>query len=170
MRARATFGRLAVLALTILPGASTAFGGSCPQRLGQWAFRTASSVAVSGDTAHVGAGSAVLGMDVSDPTHPTVRAQVLLASSAVQVALAGSRLYVADWDAGLRVVDVTDPSAPVEVGSHGTPGIAWDVAVSGELALVADHQAGLQVTTSCEVVFMDGFEVGDATAWSFVEP
>jgi hypothetical protein len=50
--------------------------------------------------------------------------------------------YVADGDAGLRVVDVSDPAAPAEVGSYDTPGKAWDVVVAsgpgGTLAYVAD--------------------------------
>lgn len=50
--------------------------------------------------------------------------------------------YVADGDAGLRVVDVSDPAAPAEVGSYDTPGKAWDVVVAsgpgGTLAYVVD--------------------------------
>ena len=83
------------------------------------------------------------------------------------VAVAGSYAYVADRDAGLRVVDVSNPAAPFEVGSYDTPGYAYGVAVAGAYAYVADGEAGLEILVSCEgLLFQDGFESGDAGAWS----
>lgn len=54
-------------------------------------------------------------------------------------------VYVAAWDAGLRVVNVSDPTNPVEVGFYDTPGYALAVHVVGGYAYVADGDAGLRV-------------------------
>jgi hypothetical protein len=59
------------------------------------------------------------------------------------VYVSGSYAYVADWDAGLRVISVTDPANPVEVGYYDTPSYAEGVYVSGSYAYVADGDAGL---------------------------
>ena len=40
------------------------------------------------------------------------------------VAVSGSYAYVADFDAGLRVIDVSTPANPIEVGFVDTPGYA----------------------------------------------
>ncbi|RMF54336.1 MAG: T9SS C-terminal target domain-containing protein [Calditrichaeota bacterium] len=59
--------------------------------------------------------------------------------------VSGSQAYVADGEAGLRIIDVNDPSAPVEVGFYDTGGEAWGVYVSGNLAYVADVEDGLYI-------------------------
>jgi hypothetical protein len=88
------------------------------------------------------------------------------------VAVSGSYAYVVNPEpAGLRVVDVSTPSAPVEVGSFDTPGSASGVAVSGPYVYLADLRAGLWVMSSCSgLLFEDGFESGDLSAWSAVAP
>ena len=87
------------------------------------------------------------------------------------VAVAGSYAYVADGIAGLRVVDVSNPAAPFEVGSYDTPFEAVGVAVAGYYAYLADGVWGLEVLTACEgLLFQDGFESGDTSAWSATVP
>jgi hypothetical protein len=61
------------------------------------------------------------------------------------VAVAGNYAYVADDDAGLRVISVSDPTHPSEVGYCDTPGGAFGVAVAGSFAYVADAGAGLRI-------------------------
>ena len=48
------------------------------------------------------------------------------------VAVAGGYAYLADLNAGVRVIDVSDPSSPEEVGFYATYGHAYAVAVSGQ--------------------------------------
>jgi hypothetical protein len=87
------------------------------------------------------------------------------------VAVAGLYAYVADYDAGLRVVNVSNPAAPFEVGSYDSLGNAIGVAVAGSYAYVGDAFAGLEVLTSCEgLLFQNGFESGDTSAWSATVP
>ena len=64
---------------------------------------------------------------------------------AIGVAVSGSYAYVADTDAGLRVIDISNPASPTEVASCDTPGSAWGVAVSGSYAYVADTDSGLRI-------------------------
>ncbi|MDP8238228.1 MAG: DUF1573 domain-containing protein [Candidatus Hatepunaea meridiana] len=65
--------------------------------------------------------------------------------TAYAVFVVGDLAYVADHDAGLRVIDVSDPENPDEVGFYDTPGRATDVFVAGDLAYVADLWEGLRV-------------------------
>jgi hypothetical protein len=83
--------------------------------------------------------------------------------------VAGAYAYVAAGSSGLRVIDVSDPAAPVEVGFYDTPGEAWGVAVAGDYVHLADGSAGLDVFSDC-LLFADGFESGDASAWSAIMP
>lgn len=71
------------------------------------------------------------------------RAEVLSRPAAVETAR--SYAYVADQNAGLRVVDISDPDTLRIVGTADTPDRALDVSVSGDLAFVADRYAGVRV-------------------------
>lgn len=71
------------------------------------------------------------------------RADVLDRPAAVEVA--NGFAFVADQNAGLRVVDLSDPDTLRLVGTADTPGRALDVAVSGNTAYVADQYAGIRV-------------------------
>ena len=61
------------------------------------------------------------------------------------VAVQGTYAFVADFDAGLRVISVADPAHPTEVGHTDTPDSAVRVTVSGNYAYVVGMQAGLRV-------------------------
>ncbi len=61
------------------------------------------------------------------------------------VAIGSGHAYVADGQAGLRVVDVSDPTAPTVVGALDTPGYAYALAVTGSHAFVADGSSGLRI-------------------------
>jgi hypothetical protein len=111
-------------------------------------------------------------VNVSNPAAPFEVGYVDTPDVAHGVAVAGSYAYVADEDAGLRVVNVSDPAAPVEVGFYDTPGWASRVAVAGGYVhLAAALDGGLYVFRECGgVVFSDGFESGDTSAWSATVP
>ncbi|MBM3332571.1 hypothetical protein FJY68_12125 [candidate division WOR-3 bacterium] len=77
---------------------------------------------------------------------------------AFSVAVCGDYAYVADGDAGLRVISVADPAHPAEVGHCDTPGWARGVAVSGNFVYVADYDSGLRVISVIDPA--DPVEVG----------
>jgi hypothetical protein len=61
------------------------------------------------------------------------------------VAVSGIYVYVADGEAGLRVVDVSDPAHPVEIGFYDSGEFFQAVAISGSYVYVADGVVGLRV-------------------------
>ena len=72
-------------------------------------------------------------------------------------------------DDRLFLLDVSQPLAPVGVAALATPGDARGAFAGPGLVVVADGAAGISVYESC-VPFADGFESGDASAWSVAEP
>jgi len=105
-------------------------------------------VSVAGDYAYVAEtpvwdGSQYVGgglrvVDVSTPAKPTEVGFCDTPGSALAVAIAGDRAYVADGSAGLRVVDVSDPTSPMEVGFCQV----WSplvVAVAGRFAYLGNE-------------------------------
>ena len=71
---------------------------------------------MSGDYAYFGSGMALMVADVSDAAAPQVVGEIVLPGVIFNVAVSGSYAYVADDDAGLRVIDVSTPASPIEVG------------------------------------------------------
>jgi len=86
-------------------------------------------------------------VDIQQTVHYTnddrYRSEVLSRPAAVETAR--SYAYVADQNAGLRVVDLSDPDTLRIVGTADTPDRALDVSVYGDLAFVADRYAGIRV-------------------------
>lgn len=77
---------------------------------------------------------------------PRVVATLDTTGEAESLALRGTRLYVADGVAGLRVFDVSDPALPSLAGALATAGPATDVALgAGAQAGIADGYNGLQL-------------------------
>jgi hypothetical protein len=83
-------------------------------------------------------------IDASDPENPVVLGEVVTEDRAIGVAVAGSRAYVADADAGLKVVDVSAPATPTIIGASPAPGgDANRLAVLGTEVFIANF-AGLR--------------------------
>jgi len=76
-------------------------------------------------------------LDLGDRTSPDVVGEADTPASAYDLAVAGSIVYVADDEGGVRVVDWSDPTAPAEIAA--AEGFrAWRVAVSGDLLYVIE--------------------------------
>jgi hypothetical protein len=127
--------------------ASPSLAEDCPELLSRLPAGPIFAVAASGDYAYLGGDSELFIADVSDPSAPHVvgELEVLSTLRTGAIAVSGGYAYVADDEAGLRVVDVSTPSAPFEVALVDTQGLASGVAVSGGHAYVADSWAGLRV-------------------------
>jgi hypothetical protein len=83
-------------------------------------------------------GDQVTVIDISQPTAPRALGEYAPVDGLIEgMAVAASRLYVADGDA-LEIVDMTDPANPVALGSFDTPGEAAIVVVAGARAYVVD--------------------------------
>jgi hypothetical protein len=85
-------------------------------------------------------------------------------------------MYVANWDAGLRIVDVTDPSKPVELGSwndfgEGQSGNLHSVAadwIDGHRIVVGSCEVGFAVVGG--VGYAQGAEPGLLYVWNATDP
>ena len=83
--------------------------------------------------------------DISNPELPVLIGEEPSPESAVDVAIAGSFAYIADREAGLRIVNISDSTAPVEVGLFDA--IASEsmhsVATKGQVAYTGSSVVGL---------------------------
>jgi hypothetical protein len=93
--------------------------------------------------AYLGASNHLFVVDVTDPSNPSELG--LYPTTAQGVAPAGSLVYVAAGDDGLRVIDVSQPHTPSLVDTLDTPEWAYAVALSGTHAYVADSGSGLRI-------------------------
>src|SRR5262249_44072795 len=66
--------------------------------------------------------------------------RLMLPDQVSDIAIAGTRAYVAAGRAGLRIVDIQNPAAPIELGAYITPDIAISVAVAGNRAFLATQR------------------------------
>ena len=134
-----------LVVISVCALAPSALAQECPELVGRWPYGPVAAVAVRGGYAYIGSGTAVVVVEVSDPSWP-VRVGFADTPDYVQdITIEGSYAYVADGWAGLRIVDISNPSEPVEVGSVATPDYAQGVAVAGTHAYVADRWSGLRV-------------------------
>jgi hypothetical protein len=59
------------------------------------------------------------------------------------VTVIGELAYIADSQAGLRIIDISNPEELSEIGFFDTPGTALGVSISGAYAYIADGNGGL---------------------------
>ncbi len=109
-------------------------------------------VTVSGTTAFVADGNALLILDVSTPSNPQLLGRYAGAGSgsAYGVAISGTTAFVAYGDSGLLVLDVSTPSNPRLLGSYPAGSGSWSnsVAVSGTIAFVTESSGLLILNVS----------------------
>lgn len=119
--------------VTILPVGSTLWSGF-------------TDVSVIGGYAYCSLPYGLVILDVSVPSAPTVASQLSFANGRGEgVCVSGSYLYLADGDAGLRIIDVSNPSSPLHLIRIFTPSAALKVRVVGNTAYVALGSGGLQI-------------------------
>jgi len=75
----------------------------CPELVGRWPYGPAFAVAVSGDYAYFGNGTALQVADVSVPATPLLVGEVVLPGIVRGVVVSGGYAYVADFDGGMSV-------------------------------------------------------------------
>ncbi len=117
------------------------------------------AVTVQGDIMYLGTGQRIALLDISNPAMPRVIGKTqTFPGIVVDFAISGGLAYVADDEAGLRIVDVSDPANPAFAGFYSIPRIALhdevntlmydnvaSVAVAQGHAYVAEYQFGLRV-------------------------
>ncbi len=83
-------------------------------------------------------------MGVTSPANAAL-GELRTGAEAMGIRVAGTRAYLADGWAGLRVIAIADPAAPHLLGTLDTPGTAQALDIAGEMAYVADGAGGLRV-------------------------
>ncbi len=103
------------------------------------------AVAVMGRTAFAGVGLTMNIVSFADPAHPSQLGTTLpFGAFVTDIAVFGSRAYVADGAGGLSAVDVSDTAHPKVLGTWASAGYAEAVAVQGSLVALADGPLGLR--------------------------
>jgi hypothetical protein len=97
------------------------------------------AVAVQGNFAYIGEGTSLVVLDFTNSAAPVERGRVALPAIVKDIAVAGTRAYVADSSSGLYVVDITTATSPVILGFYDTEGFADGVFIDGNQAYVADE-------------------------------
>ena len=84
------------------------------------------AVAVQGEYAYAGVDLRLVVLDISNPITPTeVGSTTPFPYFVEDVAVSGTRVYIAAGGAGLRMVDISNPEDPTELG-------AWDSSIMAE--------------------------------------
>lgn len=103
------------------------------------------AVAIQGNYAYIGEGWSLRILDISNPSAPKPKGNIVIPNGVNAVAVSGKLAYVADSSGGFRIIDVSIPEAPFKRGFHETPDFAHDLAIFGNLVYVADGVAGLRI-------------------------
>lgn len=103
------------------------------------------SLAVSGDYAYLGEGTALTVLNVANPANPQRVGQLLLDNEVPDIALSGSTAYLASFGGGLAIANIADPLHPALIRTYDTAGSARSVQVAGSTVYLADDTGGLHV-------------------------
>jgi len=87
----------------------------------------------------------LLAVRIADPVHPTLDTMMLGADEAVDLWLTAGYAFIADNNAGLRILDASNPTVPTEIGAYDSigghvPFLFWAVAASDSFAFVGHNQ------------------------------
>lgn len=95
------------------------------------------AIAVEGTKLYAGGSRSYCVFDVTDPAHPRAEGQILVdQGSAQDIRVHGNRCYVANGDAGLRILSCADPTQLTALGALTEIGRAKQVRVDGDTALI----------------------------------
>ncbi len=111
----------------------------------------ARAVGLVGSFAYIADWTDVAVADVSNPVNPVLLAPLGLPGAITyDLAVGGDRVYVANFNGGLRVLDASLPGSPVEEGFWLPPGggAVTQVAVEGTTAAVMSNTTGWLVDVS----------------------
>jgi len=122
------------------------------------------AVAVHGDYAYVGFGPELAVLDVADPDHPRRVGYTVLSELVLDIAVAGTSVYVATGYAGLHVADVSDPTQPVLRDTFYPSTYVGSVIADGDYLYVS---AGvlriLDIARPAQPVEISSYELPDST-------
>ena len=105
-------------------------------------------VAVNGDFAYVVFPGTLVVVGVTNPSNPIVRGQVTLPDTVSRsLAVSGTRVFVANFGGGLRMIDVSNPDAPSDLGRAPSVSYPLSVGVSGSLVVAGAALSSVLVSS-----------------------
>lgn len=108
------------------------------------------AVAFGGSHVYATGGGGLTAYNLADPAGPQAVGRYEAPKLPTSIAVAGTRAYVADWNAGLRVFDVTDPNLPKPLGLYGGEEWALGVAADEHYVYVAARGEGMVVLDAAD--------------------
>jgi len=103
--------------------------------IGKWEEGPCEAVGVEGNIAYFANGVIFEIVDFSNPENPVEMGKLVLPDLISDIVISGNYAFVADGNAGLRIIDISDPSAPKEQGAFTDLSHKADyVAVNGDYA------------------------------------
>lgn len=108
-----------------------------PRRLGGYRF-SGDDLAVAGQYAYLASGAGVVVLDLASPANLPRVGSLDTPGYARDVAISGTRAYVADGTAGMQILDMTDPRQPVWLGNYAMANLAELAAANGNYAYVVE--------------------------------
>lgn len=120
--------------------------------------------------ANIGCGPGLTVFDVSNPAFP-IEKFGLDSGRAYDVSIRADNVYLAAGENGLKVAHVNSRGEVIALAEHDGPGLVYDVDTSGNYLAAAAREGGVLLFRLYPTpLFSDGFELGNASAWSQSTP
>ncbi len=109
-------------------------------------WNTLSDVKVVGNYAYCAYGNALVILDISDPSGPSiVGSEHIPDADYMALEVSGNYAYVAAWAAGFFIYDVSNPENTERIAGFPAERHAISLAVSGDYAYVGDDSSRLRI-------------------------
>lgn len=128
----------------VLAGTGSAHA-QCGDPIGAWPYGPTFGAAGNGTTAVFGNGRVAQVADITDPTHPTVVAEIVLGDVIEGIVVNQGHAFIAAGKAGMAVIDISDPPHATRVATWPTDDMTLNVTVIGQRAYLANRQAGMAI-------------------------
>jgi len=113
--------------------------------IGGWFSGPDYAVFVSDLFTFIGDGRYLKILNVNNISNPECIGEYVLPVIPERIFVRDTFAYVADGNAGLRIINIADPAAPYEAGYFDTDGYAKSIYVVDSFAYVADKDSGMRI-------------------------
>ncbi len=87
----------------------------------------------------------LLVLDITDTTNIVKVGEILLPDFVREIEITYPYLFIANGEAGLRIVDVSNPSVPFEIGFLNDNSLITDIEVYGDYVILGDLYKGISI-------------------------
>jgi hypothetical protein len=146
-----------------------------PVVVGHFPADGAVDAAVADGYAYVGSTDGLHIVDVTNPSFPVEVGLHPVGGRVTSVDVSRPYAYIGldSHSDRIHALDISDPANPILVGALSTfekAGMPEQIQVVGDRVYTAHWTDGWSISYGCHALFVDGFESGDASAWSLSAP